>query len=92
MLTFILAYFQVASFFPPSKVTSVLEFSAYRSHTYYGFTMALSVNLVDNTTQSDLAAAYQSLRNARSIGHRLHYNTASRGLRAFIPSGEYEYF
>ena len=54
--------------------------------------MALSVNLVDNTTQSDLAAAYQSLRNARSIGYGLHYNSASRGLRAFMPSGEYEYF
>lgn len=52
--------------------------------------MAMVVNLLDNTTESDITAAYQSLLNARIIVYRLQNNPASRGLRAFVPSGEYE--
>ena len=72
-------------------MTSVQEFSAYHSHKYDGFTMAMVVNLVDNTTERDLSAAYHSLFHARRIGYRLHHNAESLGLRAFVPSGEPEF-
>ena len=67
-------------------------FSAFRSSVTYGFTMAMVVKLLNTTTQADIAAAHQSLGNARFIGgQRLGYHFRAvqlQGLRAFVPSGE----
>ena len=72
-----------------SRATGIQEFSAYRSYTYYGFTMAFLVKLQHNTSDSVIASAYQSLYNARRFGYQyLRYNRQSRALRAFLPSRE----
>ena len=88
IILFLLPCIQVVTFFPSSKVTSVRLFSAFRSSTsYYGFTMAMVVKLLNTTTQADIAAAHRSLGYARFIGgQRLGSNY--KGLRAFVPSGE----